>query len=210
MPSIETKALTRGLLIVLEGIDGSGKTTQVHLLKHFLLQKGFQAVCFKEPTQGRWGRRISEIAQWGRKGISPQEEMEFFLKDREEDVAANILPALKKNKIVIMDRYYYSSIAYQGALGLDPSEIKAINEQRFPKPDLVFILTIPPTEGLKRIMSSREGKKQPGYEEEVYLTRVAKIIHDLNDPNIRFIDGKRPIDIIHQEIASSVLDRLDP
>jgi dTMP kinase len=109
-----------------------------------------------------------------------------------------------------MDRYYFSSIAYQGALGLDPDEIKAMKDQRFPKPDLVFILTIPPADGLKRILVGREGQKQPGYEEEVYLTRVDKIFQELDDPTIRFIDGMRSIDLIHQEIASSVLGQLDP
>ena len=243
--------LSQGVLIALEGIDGAGKTTQAQLLKDFLRQKGFEVVCFKEPTPGPWGRKIAEIARWGRKGISAQEEMELFLRDREEDVRDNILPALRENKIVIMDRYYYSSIAYQGALGLDPNEIKEINEQRFPKPDLVFILTIPPAEGIKRILSRGQGsgirgpQRSPAYEEETYLTRVAKIFHELAknkeqrtknkeqrtknkeqrtksyEPSAKglleppsthclLIDGMRQINIVHQEIAPSVLDRLSP
>lgn len=229
--------LSRGFLIALEGIDGAGKTTQAQLLTEFLLKKGlvlskgegFEVVCFKEPTQGPWGKKISEIAQKGREGITAREEMELFLKDREEDVKNNILPALRQNKIVIMDRYYYSSIAYQGALGLDPNEIKAINEQRFPKPDLVFILTIPPAEGIKRILSRaqesglRAQQRSPTYEEEAYLTRVANIFQELAasseqeavpysllTAHCSLIDGMRPINVIHQEIASSVIDILTP
>ena len=64
--------------------------------------------------------KIRRLLSDGRQGISPQEELSWFINDRKEDIETNIMPALKKHKVVLMDRYYFSTAAYQGALGLDP------------------------------------------------------------------------------------------
>ena len=96
------------MLIAVEGIDGSGKTTIVKFLEEELKRKGYNVATFKEPTDSEWGRRIRRAFR--DRSLKPEEELELFLRDREWNVKHNILPALKAGKIVIMDRYYLSLI----------------------------------------------------------------------------------------------------
>ncbi len=114
----------KGCLVSIEGIDGAGKSTQIRLLDEWLRRSGIDAVILKEPTDGVYGRQIRQNAA-AHKPVSPEEEMRLFMLDRREDVRHNILPALVAGKLVIMDRYYLSNIAYQGARGLDPAKIEA-------------------------------------------------------------------------------------
>ncbi len=125
---------SRGRLIALEGIDGSGKSTHLKLAARALREKGFEVTELKEPTGGQWGERI----RWLRQGdVTGREEVELFLKDRQEDVQHNIKPALEAGKTVLIDRYYFSTMAYQGARGIDVEEIRKLNEEFAPVPDLV-------------------------------------------------------------------------
>ena len=94
--------LCRGLLIVFEGIDGAGKTTQVRLLDERLRRAGYDVVCLKEPTEGPWGQKLRQLAQHGRQQVSPATELEWFLQDRREDVEHNIQPALARGQIVVL------------------------------------------------------------------------------------------------------------
>ena len=82
----------------------------------------------------------------------------LFINDRRTHVENSIKPALQEKKIVILDRYYFSTIAYQGAIGLDPIEIKKENELFCPIPEIVFLLTIPPRVGIRRIQKSKKTK----------------------------------------------------
>src|SRR5512136_620436 len=107
----------RGLLVVLEGIDGSGKTTQARSLLRRLRNRGYKASFFREPTRGRWGREIKRLAARA-DSLTPAEELELFVKDRRENVKKNLKPALAGGKVVVLDRYYFSTIAYQGAKGI--------------------------------------------------------------------------------------------
>lgn len=144
--------LRRGVLIAIEGIDGAGKTTQTEILANKLAKEGFPVVTLKEPTDGKWGQMIRKLAQNGR-NLSPEEESRLFLKDRNEDVERNIRPALLQKRIVIMDRYYHSNIAYQGALGVDVDEIRQANEHFAPVPDVVIILDVAPSIGRSRLVN---------------------------------------------------------
>ena len=114
--------LCRGLFIVFEGVDGAGKTTGTPLSRA-PAGASYDVVCLKEPTEGPWGQKLRQLAQHGRQEIPPATELEWFLQDRREDVEHNIQPALARGQIVVLDRYYFSTIAYQGALQLDPEEI---------------------------------------------------------------------------------------
>ncbi|MBI2875685.1 MAG: dTMP kinase [Candidatus Tectomicrobia bacterium] len=198
------------MLIVFEGIDGAGKTTQLQRARDYLEGRGFEVVSLREPTEGTWGRRIRELAQQGRQGIAPREELDLFLQDRQENVRDCILPALDQKKIVLLDRYYYSNMAYQGALGLDPSEIQQLNERFAPRPDLVIVLQVPPSVGLSRLRAGRGGKIEPAYEEEAYLRRVKEIFDRLDEPHIRFIDASQPLPRVTAQITALLQEILDP
>ncbi len=139
----------RGLFIVLEGIDGTGKSTQSKLLAEWLRTRGREVVTSREPTDGPWGRQIRATATSGR--LSPEEELELFLKDRRQHVEELIRPALAAGKVVILDRYYFSTMAYQGCRGFDPAEIRRRNEAFAPPPDLLFILDLDVDTALSRI-----------------------------------------------------------
>ena len=165
--------LDRGYLIALEGVDGTGKSTQCGLLADYLETCGFSVVRLREPTQGTGGQKIRRILAEGRGEVSPEEELQYFINDRKEDVEQNIAPALKQGKLVLIDRYYYSTAAYQGALGFDPKKIIEDNEAFAPRPDIVFIVQGSLDENFRRIERGRDGFST--FEKRDYLEKVQKI-----------------------------------
>jgi dTMP kinase len=194
--------LKKGVLIVLEGIDGAGKSTQARLLLKKLHSLGFPAVYFREPTRGKWGKEIKKLAK--RHGsLTPLEELDLFIKDRRENVRINLAPALRQRKAVILDRYYFSTVAYQGAKGIDPARIKRENEKFAVRPDLVFILDIGAGEGLDRIHHRR--RKDLLFERERYLGRVRRIFQDFRGRKFVHLDASRPRAETAEAIASRVL-----
>ncbi|MBC7364345.1 MAG: dTMP kinase [Candidatus Aminicenantes bacterium] len=186
-----------GLFIVFEGLDGSGKSTQAEILYEKLIQLGKPVVKLREPTEGKWGKKIRECAREAG-SLSPGEELELFIKDRKEDIRKNIKPALLNNKIVILDRYFYSTLAYQGARGIPLEEIRKKHESFLIKPDVVFIIDVPVSLGLKRIKDRAVIYRL--FEEEDYLKKVRKIFLSLPDPECQIIDGRRAIPDIAREI----------
>jgi len=179
--------LRRGLLIVFEGIDGSGKTTQARSLLRRLRSRGFKAVFFREPTRGRWGREIKRLA--ARAGsLTPEEELELFVKDRRENIEKNLKPALARGTIVVLDRYYFSTIAYQGAKGIDLRRIRRLNEAFAVRPDLVIVLDIGAGAGLARIAGRKT--RDELFEREDYLVRVGEIFRSLRGRNILHLNGQ--------------------
>lgn len=197
--------LKQGILIVFEGIDGSGKTTQAEILLDKLQERGVDAVYFQEPTRGKWGRLIKEKALIA-DSLSPQEELDLFQKDRRDNVEKNLKPALKKRKVVILDRYYFSTMAYQGARGIDPERIRKTNEKFAVKPHLVFILDVEASKALQRIADRR--RKDKLFEREDYLIHVREIFRSIKGDNIIHIDGLRPIHVISREIEGILSERL--
>ena len=194
--------LDRGYLIVFEGIDGTGKSTHCKLLSQYLRDKGIDALQLFEPTKGQWGMKIRSILAKGRQGISPDEELQLFINDRKEDVANNINPALDQNKVVLLDRYYFSTAAYQGALGLDPDLICRENEIFAPAPDLVLLFFSSPEECLRRIQKSRESFSS--FEQLDYLKKVQAIFDTFARPEFKRIDSARPKDIVHEHVVNEV------
>ncbi|MFQ6037337.1 MAG: dTMP kinase [Candidatus Aminicenantales bacterium] len=198
--------LKRGVLIVLEGIDGSGKSTQARRLVQHLREKGYETVSFQEPSRSRWGLEIKRKARHPG-SLSPEEELDLFLKDRRENVEKNLKPALAAGYVVILDRYYFSTMAYQGARGIDPEKIRRLNEAFAVKPDLVFILDVDPKEGLARIENQRKVREWL-FEKEDYLGKAREIFRRLEGEGIIHIDARRPEEEVFEEIASDVLDYL--
>jgi dTMP kinase len=201
------KKLNHGLFVVIEGIDGAGKTTQANNVAEELKRRGYKVSVFREPTDGRWGQRIRKLMM-ERRDASPWEEVEFFLKDREEDVRKNIVPALMDGQIVVQDRYYFSSIAYQGALpGMDPGEIRRRNQEIAPPPDLLVILDITADEGIVKIEQAR-GDVTNLFEKRDYLEKVREIFLKIREPYVHVVEGSRPPDEITAEIIVLVEDEL--
>ncbi|MEW6775331.1 MAG: dTMP kinase, partial [Bdellovibrionota bacterium] len=145
----------RGKFIVLEGIDGSGKSTQARRLAGNLKAKGFSVVLTREPADSPAGERLRKLAREGRKGVSKEEETRLFQEDRAWHCRNVIEPGLARGDTVVSDRYWYSTVAYQGALGADPLAIAKESREKFPAPDFVVYLRVTPKEALRRILASR-------------------------------------------------------
>jgi dTMP kinase len=194
--------LEKGILVVFEGIDGSGKSTQAEILLKRLQEEDFDVVYFREPSQGKWGRKIKKKALHP-DSLSPEEELDLFLKDRRENVEKNLRPALQKKRVVILDRYYYSTIAYQGAKGVDEKLIRTMNEEFVVEPDLVFIFDIEPQKGLERIENRK--KKDRLFEREDYLVKVREIFRSFKGEKFVHIDALKSRKEISKEIEEIVL-----
>ncbi len=187
----------------MEGIDGAGKTTQVRSLEALLREAGVPYLATKEPTGGVWGRKIRESARSGR--LSREEELEAFLLDRREHVDQELLPALAAGKVVLVDRYYFSTVAYQGARGLDPGELLAKNAFA-PAPDLLIVLDVPVEVGLERIRT--RGDVADTFEQAEELARARAIFRGLELPCLRLLDGTREQGALTREIAGLLFDTL--
>lgn len=199
-------AVQEGILIVLEGIDGAGKSTQAEILMNRLQERGYDVVYFREPSEGKWGQEIKKKAAHP-DSLSPEEELDLFLKDRKENVEKNLRPALEKKKIVILDRYYFSTIAYQGAKGIDQERIRRVNEEFVVEPDLVFFLDVDPQEGLDRIKNRK--KKDRLFERAEYLVKVREIFRSFRGEKFFHIDASKPKKEISAEIEKIVLNYLN-
>jgi dTMP kinase len=195
-------------LLALEGIDGSGKTTQAGLLAGALKQRGFTVVLTREPTSGPAGQRLRRYLSGPARHLSPPEELALFIRDRRDHVARVIRPALAAGHVVVTDRYYYSSVAYQGALGLDPARILAENEAFAPRPHLVFILTLPPALAVARLSGSPRRLPQVS-EGQDYLEQVAAIYASLTGPHLHRVDAAASPEAIHAELLKIALKVLE-
>ena len=191
-----------GLLIVFEGIDGTGKSTQITMLANCLEQQGFDVVGTREPTDGLYGKKIRKLYS-NRDSVSKQEELDLFLQDRRDHVENLINPALHQGKVVLTDRYYLSTAAYQGAAGMDVEEILAMNEAFAPLPDLAIIIELPPKESVLRIEKYRK-ESLNDFEQEDSLRHVAQVFSSINRSFIRRIDGQNNIDEVHQAVMVHV------
>jgi dTMP kinase len=200
--------VNRGRLLVFEGIDGCGKTTQLARLAESLREAGHEPLVTSEPTQGSFGRRIRAMAQGGAPAVTAEEELRWFVEDRREHVAACLAPALAAGRLILCDRYFLSTVAYQGARGLDPVKILAESEAEFPIPDLVLLLELDVAGALARV-HGRGARVEGAFETRERLERVAAIFHEMQRPYVERVDAHGGPDEVARAVAACVRARLD-
>lgn len=207
------ESATRGHLFVLEGVDGGGKTTVCDSVAEMLLSDGHKVVKLTEPTrESQWGQEIRERSALGE--LAPEEELELFLRDREWHIKNKIQPALDADKIVLMDRYFFASGAYQStSTGLHWKEILRRNREEIhaPEPDIVFILDVPVEIGLERV-STRKLTLNQQFEQHDRLVKVRQAYLEMvSEDSGRFsvIDATKKLEEVVGEVYKQIIEFLE-
>jgi len=197
------KNLYSGKFIVFEGLDGSGQSTQSKLLAEFLKKKKYKVLLTKEPTpNSEAGKKIRKILDKKLKA-NPAAFQKLYAKDRKEHLEREIVPALKKGKAVVSDRYFFSSFAYGRASGLSLNWLIKINN-KFLMPDLTFILEVGPEICLERI--KKRGDKRTLFEEKEKLEKVWQTYKVLSKRfrNVIMINGEKSIKGVFKNIKKNL------
>lgn len=200
------------MFITFEGPEGAGKTTQANLLSSFLEKEGFSVLLTYEPGASKVGKEIRNILLEKEVEISAKAETLLYLADRAEHVQHIILPALKENKIVICDRFFDSTVAYQGfGRGLEARSILEINDWATDKlkPDLTFILDLPVEAGLQRLKNGFLDRLEKETIEFHQKVREGFLTISKKEPErIKIIDVLLPVTLIHRQVKDIVVKYL--
>ena len=202
-----TGAPVKGVFIAFEGGEGTGKSTQSKLLKKWLEQEGESVVLSREPGGTDLGQGLRKILLGHETGvISPRAEALLYAADRAHHVFSVIRPALDRGDVVVTDRYFDSSIAYQGAgRVLEPNEVARISrwatESLFPT--LTIIIDLPAEIGLGRLKSRDRLEAEPLAFHERVRNEFLQIA-SMDPERYLIVDGKQSIQEIHEQIISRV------
>lgn len=192
----------QGIFISIEGVDASGKTTHAHQLVTNLKKRGLDAIYTTEPTRHKIGKMIKKQVLRGKKRVPSVVEALLFAVDRVNHVEQEIKPALKNEKIVISDRYLHSSLAYQGAAGLNLKWIREINKHAI-LPDLAIYIDVPPEVAIQRLkrkkLSVMESLETQRKVREVYMKLV-------QGGELVYVEGNRPKQEVEKNILNTVTE----
>jgi dTMP kinase len=196
----------RGKLISIEGIDGCGKSTHTKLLARWLRARGYKVVVTDEPTNGSIGRIIKRILR-GELKVPVAAEALLFAADRLHHLNKLILPAMRAGKIVITERYTYSSLAYQSARGLNLQWIANINEKAL-RPDMAVLIDVPAEIALRRIKGARE---LDTFERDLKLQRKVRTnyLRVSRKCGAKILNGDRPTKEVQEKLRKLVEAELD-
>ena len=193
----------RGRFVCIEGVDGSGKTTQAKRLVRNLRGKGYDAVYTTEPSAGEIGTLIRSFVLTRKSRVPIALEALLFAADRVDHVQTDVEPLLKRGKIVVCDRYVCSSLAYQGAAGLDLNWMDCINQFAL-KPDLTLFLDVPPEAAINRL-----NRKKSVMETVRNLQKVREVYLNLvRQRRMVCLDGNKPITEVAQDVLRAFLEEL--
>jgi len=208
--------MTRGRLIVFEGAEGAGKTTQIRILAERLATAGVSCIAVREPGGTPVGDDIREILLHREQEITPAAEALLFMSSRAELIAREILPALRQGSVVLVDRFFLSTYAYQiVGRGLPEPDVRAANRLATAGlvPDLTLLLDVPASHGLERADARGERDRMERSGDDFHA-RVGNAFRQFADPKwqhshpecgpIKLIDGTGDEATVHQRVLSAL------
>jgi len=194
--------MRRGLLIVVEGIDGAGKTTHARRLVRWLRKKGVEAHYTFEPTRGAIGKILEDMAS--KRRVDVRVEALLFAADRIDHLNRIIKPLLETGYVIVSDRYVHSSIAYQSVTVGDQRWVEELNKFA-EKPDLVILLDVDPEIGLRRIKGRRAR-----FERIEILKRVREKYLELAErEGFKVVDANREVEEVFEDVKGLVKEFLE-
>ena len=206
--------MMKGIFITFEGIEGSGKSTQLSMLNKWLTDHDYDVVATREPGGTKIGEKIRELVRSGSKGdvFSPRTELMLFEASRAQHMEEIILPALNNGKIVLCDRFFDSTTVYQGvARAIDTDIVHILNDfSSFEKkPDLTIILDIDVDESMNRLIKREISKDRIEQEDRKFFENVRNGYLSLAQNNERFfvVDGTSDANSIQQKIRDELSKR---
>ena len=206
--------MMKGIFITFEGIEGSGKSTQLSMLNKWLTNHDYDVVATREPGGTKIGEKIRELLRSGSKDdvFSPRTELMLFEASRAQHMEEIILPALNNGKIVLCDRFFDSTTVYQGvARAIDTDIVHILNDfSSFEKkPDLTIILDIDVDESMNRLIKRETSKDRIEQEDRKFFENVRNGYLSLAQNNERFfvVDGTSDANSIQQKIRDELSKR---
>lgn len=204
--------MPKNYFIVIDGLDGTGKTHMVNRLHNYLNKKNksYRILTTREPTNGTYGKQARELLEKEKDPLKSADKMlDLFIKDRKEHLKNVILPFLdlpnsSEVNIVICDRYYYSTITFQNTQGLDLNTLLEKNKD-FKKPDIAFILDNSPQISLNRISKTRNETEK--FEKLEFMEKLRNNFLNLKnilDDNIKIIDASGTMDEEFEQIKKEI------
>lgn len=201
------------MFITFEGIDGVGKSTQLDMLERFLVDNGKQVLRTLEPGGTELGQEIRHLLLHRKGDVSARSEALLYAADRAHHVATKIRPALEAGKVVLSDRYFDSSVAYQGAAReLDVDEVRNISLWAVDNllPDLTVLLDLPADEAMRRRGNKGTEPDRLEREQVEFFERARnEYLKMANQPRFLVVDASLSPDEIHQQVIGRVSALLD-
>ena len=200
--------MQKGLFITFEGADGSGKTTQLNLIKSFLEEKGYDVVVTREPGALELGRKIREILLHYEGKVADKCEMFLFLADRAQHVETFIKPEIKEGKIVLCDRHTDSTVAYQGyGRGQDVNLLKELNKIAVNglEPDLTLLYDVSTETAQNRVGSEKDRMESAGIEFHKKVRNGYLELQKENPARIKLINANNSIENVFEESKNIII-----
>ncbi|HIH09257.1 MAG TPA: dTMP kinase [Candidatus Diapherotrites archaeon] len=206
----------KGLFVVFDGVDGAGKGTAICEVEKFLLEKGIsqnRILPTAEPGGGFYGKKLRELL---RSKVDPSvnalQFLDLYVADRLEHVEKVISPALAEGKIILCDRYKYSTFVYQRLQGIPLGKIRELHKG-LPAPDIAFILDVPVDIALERIGADRKRKYIESFEKKEFLKKVRGGFLGLRGifplENIVFVDASKSAQEVCKQVCNLIWERIN-